>query len=252
MPEDFPPMMGDNRPPPYRAEIVEGHEAKAREFVDAAGEWLDLGEIADETQAAKLNDFVAGVKAVMKTVDADRKLDKAPHDDAAKAVQGVYNPIIGMLKRAVERVEPLQRAWLQKEQERQRAEAARRAQEAAAAARAAEEAAQKAEARNDIAGEVAAEAAAKEAARLQKEAARAEKAKAQVGSAGGGARTASLRTSWRAEITNIRVAFLAFEDAPEVADLIRTLAERKARSSGFDAEKDTIPGIRLHKTEKAV
>lgn len=254
MPEDMNPraVPGGNNPPVYREDVVEAHDAKAREFLDAAGEWLDIGEITDEAQAGKLTDFVAGVKAVIKTVDEDRKADKKIHDERGKQVQRAYTPIIEALKKAVERVEPLQRGWLKKVEERQRAEAERLRKEAEEAARLAEEQAKQAESRHDVAGEAAAEAAAKEAERLQREARRAKKARAKSASASGGTRSASLRTSWRAEITNIRVAFLAFEDAPEAADLIRALAERKARSSGFDPEKDSIPGIRLHKTEKAV
>jgi hypothetical protein len=80
MPEDMnhEAGIGHNNPPPYRADVVAVHDAKAREFLDAAGAWLDLKEIQDEAQAAKLNDFIAGVKAVAKAVDADRKDDKKP------------------------------------------------------------------------------------------------------------------------------------------------------------------------------
>lgn len=244
--------IGHNSPPPYRAEILEAHQKKAAEFLDAAGEWLDLKEIGSAEQASELNDFIAGVKKVGKAVDEDRKTDKKPHDDAGKKVQAAYSPILDKMRLAIDRVTPMQTRWLTKVEAERQAEAARKQAEAEAAAREAEEAAAKAAARNDISGEVDAEAAQKRAKELQKDAARAAKSKANVKSATGGARTASLRTTWRAKITNLRIAFMQFADEPELQELLVKLAERRARASDFDPEAEKIPGFGLTPVKSAV
>lgn len=246
------PAAGHNQPPPYRADVVEQHDKEARDFLDAAAAWIEAGPITDAGQAAKLNDWISGAKGKTKAIDADRTADKKPHDDAGKLVQGAYTPIIDKMKRAIDRVSPLMGDWLRREDERQKAEAAKKRAEAEAAARAAEEAARKAAARTDIAGEVEAEEAAKRAAEMQKEADRLANARAKSTSATGGGRAISMRTSWRAEIVNVRIAFLEFQDAPEVAEVLRTLAEHRARSRDFDPNTQTIPGITLIKEEKPV
>lgn len=246
------PQTGHNGPPPYRADAVEAHDARAREFLDAAGEWLELGEISSDEQASELNDFITGVKKNQRAADEDRKADKKPHDDAGKDVQAAYSPVIDMLKRAVERVSPLQTAWLQKKEDERRAEAERQRQEAERARRAAEEAAAKANSRNDIAGEVAAEEAAKRAAELQKEADRTAKGRSNVKSATGGGRTASLRTTWKAKVTALRVAVMTFADEPELHECLCRLAERRARAAGFDPEAQEIPGFELTAHRSAV
>lgn len=252
MPDGSPPPMGHNTPPPYRVDILEAHEKKAAEFLDAAGEWLEVKEITSEEQASELNDFIAGVKKVGKAVDEDRKTDKKPHDDAGKSVQAAYSPVLEKMRRAIQRVTPMQTAWLEKLEAQRKAEAEKKRQEAEAAQKAADEAAAKAASRNDISGEVEAEEAAKRAKDLQKEAARASKQRANVKSATGGGRTASLRTTWTAEVTNMRLAFMQFADAPELRDALVKLAQERARSADFDPETQTIPGFELHRHRTAV
>lgn len=244
--------IGHNAPPVYRAEIVEAHAAKAADFLDAGGAWLDNGEISDEAQAGKLNDFIAGIKAVRKTVDADRKSDKGPHDEAGKQVQAAYTPILEKLDLAIRKVTPLMSGWLQREQDRQRREAEEKRRQAEEAARKAAEMAAKAEARNDISGESEAEQAAKDAARMAKEADRAAKATAKASSATGAGRAMSMRATWRATITNQRVAYMTFADHPEVAATLVRLAEARARSRDFDPTKDKIAGFDIHPERKAV
>lgn len=245
-------VAGGNNPPFYRAEIVEAHEAKAAKFLDAAGEWLEIKTIETDEDASLLSDFIAGVKKNIKLTDEDRKTDKKPHDAAGEAVQAAYNPIIEKMKRAIERVTPMQTAWLTKKDAERRAEAERRRREAEAAARAAEEAAAKAAIRHDIAGEVEAEKAAKRAKELEREAARLEKQRSNVKSASGGGRTTSLRTYVSAKVTNVRTAFMYYQDCPEVADCLKALAEREARDKRFDPAKDKIPGIEFIIERRAV
>lgn len=250
MPDGSLPPSGHNNPPPYREDKVAEHNAKAAEFLDVAGKWLDLKEIQTEDQAARLTDFITGVKQRQKATDEDRKADKKPHDDAGKKVQAAYNPIIEKLKKAVERVTPMQTAWLTKLEEQRRAEARRAEEEARRAEAEAARLAQQAEARNDIAGEAEAEEAAKRAAEMKKDAAGLAKKRAQVKSATGGGRTTSLRTVRSAKITNVRMLFMHYQAHPDVAECLKRLADAEIRAA--KGAPVNIPGIEVIEERKAV
>jgi hypothetical protein len=250
--DDVPAATGHNNPPQYRADIVEAHAAKANEFLDAGGAWLDLKEITTDEQSGKLTDFISGIKQVAKTVEEDRKQDKKPHDDAGKSVQAAYVPILDKLKLAISKVTPMQTAWLEKVEAAQKAEAARQRAEAEAAARAAAEMERRAQARNDIAGEAEAEEARKKVAQMKRQAERTANAPARSTSATGAGRAVSMRTTWHAELTNPRVAYMHFAEHPEIKATLIRLAEQQARSQGFDPTKDTIPGVKLNPIKKAV
>ena len=124
------PQMGHNNGPAFRPETVEAHSTSAAEFLDAAGEWLKIKELETEEQAAELNDFIAGLRKRWKTTDEDRKFDKKPHDDAGKEVQAAYVPILDKLKKAAERVTPMQTVWLEKQEAIRQEEARKRQEEA--------------------------------------------------------------------------------------------------------------------------
>jgi hypothetical protein len=82
--------IGHNSPPPYRVEILEAHQKKAAEFLDAAGDWLDLKEIGNAehayvvlpwAQVVKIRDGSQGYQSAKKF----GKLDSNPwatHEDA--------------------------------------------------------------------------------------------------------------------------------------------------------------------------
>lgn len=245
-------VMGDNRPPPFDAAIVADLKTKSDEFANAAGVWLDKGALQSEDDAQRLNDFVAGARKLWKKIDDVRKDAKKPHDDAGKAVQAAFTPLLDALKKAGERVQPLATKWMQ-EQEAKRLKAEREAEEKARKAR--EEAKRlmdQAAERNDIVGEMEAQAALDDAEKKAKEAARDAKTPVRVASATGGTKAMSLRTYVTAEIENIHKAMLHYKDAPDLVACIKTLAEREARAKGFDPKTDTIPGIALKIEKKAV
>ncbi len=202
--------IGHNKPPAFRPEIIEGFEPKVQDFADAAGAWLDLGEIETEAQAEKLNDFIKGCRGLHTKIRAEFTVDKKPHLDAGNAVGAAYNPLTDTLKRAKDRVEPLLTRWSVK-----KAAAEKKARDDAIAAAAAEQAAaqkllDEAAKRNDVAGEAEAEQAAKDATKAAAIAARTTTT-GRVASATGGGRTAALRTYRTATVTSLRQAFLALE-----------------------------------------
>lgn len=245
-------VMGANFPPPFDPAIVQEHADVAAKFIDVAGQWLDRGDLTVEEDAEKLTDFIAGARGRKKLTDAARADAKKPHDDAGKAVQAAFTPILAKLDAAVARVQPLLTKWLETKEAARKKEAARLAEEARIAREEAAKLAAQAAARNDVSGEIDAEAAMKAAADAEKAAARMERASTKVSSATGGTKAAGLRTYWRATIANRGAAIMHYRDAPEIAELLVTLADRDARRAGFDPETMTIPGITLTPERKAV
>lgn len=240
--------IGHNGPPAASipavpAEMLE----KVQNFSVTAGEWLDLKEIDNEARAVRCTDFLSGAKGLLSLIDDERKRQKKPHDDAAKAVQDAFRKSIDTVDFAIKRVGLIQTAWLKVEKARAEERKRQEKRDADEKARQADRAAREAEARNDVAGIAAAQAAQKDAAKEVKAAAA--PVKAQAGSATGAGRTISLRTTWFADVQNINHAFVAYREHPEVRALLERLATADVRSQG--GEKTAPQGFTLRKEEKA-
>jgi hypothetical protein len=245
-------FIGANNPPPFNQAEVDTLNAEAGQFLDVAGEWIEAGDITDDGQAQNLNDFIAGVKKRKIATDKARATAKKPHDDAGKLVQAAYKPIITKLETVVSKTSPILTAWLTKKEAARQAEIRRQQEEARLAQQEADRQEAAALARNDISGEIDAQTARDEADQLAKDADRASKTKANVASATGGGRTASLRTFVTAELNNARVGFMRYAEHPDLIACLVSLAEREARAKNFDPEADTIPGFTLHVERRAV
>lgn len=243
MTEDINPRatLGDNRPPPFDADQISELDQKVRDFTDAAGEWADLKKIETEEQAGKLVDLLSGARGLYKKIDDARKDAKKPHDDAAKAVQAAFKPLLDKMERVAKVAKSLQAAWLTEKEAEERRERERLAREAEERRIEAERLAREAESRNDIDGQVEAEAAAKAAEEMARAAQREVSTSAK--SASGGGRTVALRTVREAEIANIRHLFMHFQNHPDVVDVLRRLANAEIRAAkGAPIE---IPGITI-------
>lgn len=227
---------------PYDPDKFQPLELRAREIADAGAAWIKLAKIETEEQAQKANDFLAQVRKIEKDTDAERKLQKAPHDAAGKAVDAAFKGLLEPLGKIAGGVKPKLSAYLDEKRRAEEAEKARLAQEAR---KAAEEAAQKlaqAEARGDVFGQAEAEAAAKDAAKMVKAAAK--PVKAQVASATGGGRTMAQRTTWRADIENMNKAFSWFRDHERYGQALRDLMIRMAEAERRSVEGvNEIPGV---------
>ena len=239
--------IGDNRGPAYDEHVLQAQTAKVAEFLKAAKVWEELKEIKTDEQSQALTDFVGGLRAAYKEVDAARAAEKKPHDDAGKMVQEVFKPLLGKLESAAKKAKVMQSAWLTKKAEEE-AEARRvAAAEAERLRKEAEEAARKAEEADDLGAVLAAELAAAEAAELERVAAR--ETKTQSGSISGQAKTMSLRTVKRAKLVKISTAVMSFVDNPELITLLERLATAKVRAKGGP---DTVPGFEIIETKEAV
>lgn len=249
MTQETTPEMGHNNPPPYNVETFQKFSDSLGRFNEAAKVWLELPEVDTQERAEKLNDFLAGAKKLKGQIDKARKADKRPHMDAGSAVDAAYNGLAATLTKVDVAVRPKLDAFM--EVERKKALAVK-AEEERIAREAREEAERKAkaaaEAQNDIRAQQEAEDAAQAAEKAQKAAEK--EVKTQVGSATGGGRTASFRTTRRAEIVEITQVFLHYRDRPEVHELLQRLANADIRAVDVDHTK--IPGIKITETRKSV
>lgn len=243
-----PPPAGHNNPPPFDPDVLADLARRTDEFMAASTDIRRKAvPIQSEEHAALLTDHIGGLRGLTKQVDDARKAAKKPHDDAGKAVQEAFLPLLDRIKRALDFMLAEQTVWISKkaEEERKRkAEEERIAREKQAEA---DRLAREAAASGDFDAEAKAEAARKEAEQLAKQAAK--PATVNQGSATGAARTIGLVKVREARITNINLLFLHYRDRPEVAEVLLRLANADIRAK--DVDDSLIQGIEIIETEKA-
>lgn len=232
---------GHNNPPAVDPEILARETARVREFADAAGAFLDLGEIANADQAGRLKDCLDGARRVYKQVDTARKDAKQPHMDAAAAVEKAFKSALLTIENTIAKLKPMQTDWLRREEARIAAEKAAAQQRAKEAADAAERLRLEAEARNDVVGITAAAMAAEEAAAQAKAAERDRPAR--IESATGGGKATGLRHQRYVVIENWTLAFMAVRDVPAVREAIEAALNARVRSKEFGAAPYKIGGV---------
>lgn len=241
-------IMGANNPPPYDPEVLADLAKRTDEFMAASTAIRQTAvPIQNEEHAALLTDHIGGLRGLSKQVDEARKAAKKPHDDAGKAVQEAFMPLLDRIKRAVDFMLAEQTAWISKKAEAERkrkAEEERIARERQAEA---DRLAREAAASGDFDAEARAAQAQAEAERLAKQAAK--PATVNQGSATGAARTIGLVKVRSAKITNINLLFLHYRDRPEVAEVLLRLANADIRAK--DVDDSLIQGIEIIETEVA-
>lgn len=233
--------IGGNNPPPFDPDKLADLSQTVDEFMRASTDIrAKHNPIQSDAEAQLLTDHIGGLRGLAKKVDAARVDAKKPHDEAAKAVQFVFAPLLDRIKRATEAMLAMQSEWLTRkaaEAAQIKAEEQRRADEARAEA---ERAAREAAASGDLDAEVEAERKVKEAAELSKQAAK--ETKVNAGSATGAGRTVALVEVREAEIVKVSQLFLHFRDHPKVAEVLLSLANAALRSKDWDGQD--IPGTK--------
>lgn len=235
-------VIGGNNPP--EPTPFDQAEAEILMLFDQAKGFLDGEPIANQAQADDVGRLDAMIMKARKVADTQRAEEKKPYDDAAKAVQEKWKPLLTRCDLARDACKQALTPYLRKldEEKRAREEEARR--EAERVRREAEEAMRSAH-RYDLEAREAAEAKLREADEAEKAARRAEKDKAHVA---GGSRAKGLRTVYRAEITGTS-EFARYLWANHPADM-RDFLDKMAAilvSRGLRA----IPGVTVHE-EKVV
>lgn len=226
-------MRGHNAPPP-----IEAHKMHIEELFEEAKGFLDGEPIANQDQADAIGKLLGMLREARKGADEQRATEKRPHDEAGKAVQAAWKPLIDLTATAESVAKKALAPWLEARETEARAaaEAARReADEKAAAARAAQQAA----ATDDLAARHAADEAAKIADRANKAANRAEKAKPM---AAGHGRAVSLRSVWSATLADPVAALRYYktQQADELKAWLQDQADRDVR-----AGTRVIPGFTI-------
>lgn len=214
--------IGGNNPPADAAFSLEIDDLFAILSDTLAG-----GEVDSDDKEAAIDGLMDEFRKASKDADKARAAEKKPHDDAGKAVQEKWKPIITKADRGVAACKDALTPYRTAKQ-RAKDEAARKArEEAEAAQKAAQEALRASE---DLDAKFAAE---QELERAQKLAAIAKRIdRAPTG----------LRTTWEAAITDRKEALRHYlSEQPEMfVILIQELADKDAR---HEATRRTIPGI---------
>lgn len=222
--------IGHNAPPPFEAWSLHIEDLFKLVSDTTAG-----GTVQNDEQEAALDALLDDFRKARKAADTERAAEKKPHDDAAKAVQVRWKPLLDKCDMAAEEIKRLLTPYRTAKQ-RAKDEAARKAREEAEAKRLEAEAALRQS--DDLEARFEAEETLKQAQKLAAVANRID-------------RTATgLRTHWEAEITDRKAALLHYlKEQPEMfALLIQDLADKDARN---EATRRPIPGIVFHERKKA-
>lgn len=237
------PPMGHNNPP-EPTPIEAARETISLLDVEAAN-WFDGTPIENERQAEEVARLLDAARKAEKQFDATRKAEKQPHDDAAKAVDAAWKPVITDAKRIVEIAKAAQTMWLIKldTEKRAREEAARREAEAKAAEvrRLSEE--------NDgsLTAAKARDAAIEEAKKAEAAAARAAHDKANA-KGDGMARAIGLRSTFKASVEDRRALLnhIAITAPDDLTAFVEDWAAKKVRGGARE-----IPGVRVYEERAA-
>jgi hypothetical protein len=218
--------LGHNNPPPFEARSI--HIEKLFEVANG------IGEATSDEQEAALDGLLDDFRKAKRDADKERAAEKKPHDDAAKAVQAKWKPLIDRCdigSDAIKKALTPYRVAKQKAAD----EAARKAREQAEAERLA---AMEAFKSDDLDQRLEAEMKGAQAKALQAQANKIDKA------------ASGLRSTWSAEIIDRKAALLHYiKVKPEAFEaLVLQLATQDARN---EATRRELPGVKFIETKSA-
>lgn len=233
-------QIGHNRPPPFDTWSIH-----ISDLFEEGKNFLDGSPIGSDDEAAEVSKLLDAFRKAGKDADAARAAEKKPHDDAAKAVQAKWKPLIDRAGMGADGCKAALTPWLRKKDEEARAAAEVARQEAARIAAEAEKARLAAQS-GGLEAREAAEAAAKEAERAQAVAAKADKQKA---AAKGGDRAVTLRSRWECEIADRRALLnhYAVRRPDDLTAWLLDMAKADVRSG-----IRSLPGVNITEVKEAV
>jgi len=199
--------------------------------------WLSSTRVADKVAADTASNWRARLLDLSKRADKQRETEKRPHDDAAKAVQAKWKPVIDRATDTANKLRDALTAYMRAEDERQR-------REAEAARKVAEEAARK---QREAAEAARREAAAKNAPPPPEPEdvplPFVEPPRVQVGGQTG--RKTGLREVTRYEVEDYEAALAAVKDHPDVRAAVEKVAAARCKTGV------AVPGVRTFKEKVA-
>jgi hypothetical protein len=233
-------VIGGNQPPeptPYEAA-----EKEISDLYEEARMWLDGAEVSSQELADGIGNLLSMIRAAEKKADAARAAEKKPHDDAGKAVQARYRPLLDRAQLVQDACKKALAPWLAR-LEKEKREAAEKARAEAEQRQWLAEQALQAE-RNSLDEQAHAEARVKAAKEAVRDAKRAENAPAVAGGTVG--RAVGLRTVHYAVMTDAVVAARHYWQThpDEMKANLQAIADREVRQGKRD-----IPGFEI-RTEK--
>lgn len=220
--------MGGNNPPPEAMFAIH-----VDDLFSLLSDTLAGGEVDNDDKEAAIDAIADDFHKASKEADKARATEKKPHDDAAKAVQAKWKPIIDKAdagKRACsEALTPYRTA-----KQRAKDEAARKAREEAEAREKEAQAALRQS--DDLEARFRAEQELEAASKLKAAANKIDRS------------ATGLRTHWEAEITDRKAALLHYLAlAPERFEaLIQQMANEDARGA-----RAPVPGVVFHEIKRA-
>ncbi len=225
-------MLGHNAPP-ASATMALHIEDLFEDLFEEASTAIACGAIQTDEQEAALDALLDELRAARKLADEKRAEEKRPHDEAGKAIQALWKPLLDRCDLATS---ALKDALTPYREARQRAkdEAARKARiEAEALQQAAQDALRNS---SDLEERFAAEVQLEQAVKLNGAANRIDRS------------ATGLRTYWQAEVTDRRAALNHYVvRQPEAFEaLIQSLADADARGA-----RAPVPGVTFHERKRA-
>ncbi len=191
------------------------------------------GDVTTDDQEAAIDGLLDEFRKAAKDADKERAAQKKPHDDAGKAVQELWKPIIGKAERGATACKDALTPYRTAKQRAKDAEAAKAREEAEARQKAAQDALRAAD---DLEAKFAAEEQLELAAKLAAQAKKIDRA------------PTGLRTYYEAEIVDRKAALLHYiARAPERFEaLIQQMADEDARGT-----RAPVPGVTFHERKRA-
>lgn len=230
--------IGHNNPP---ADPFEAFNAHIGDLFEEAKHHLDGEGVTTPGQADAVAALMDQLRTAAKDADKARAEEKKPHDDAAKAVQAKWKPILERADLATKTCKDALAPWLRKLEDEKRAAAEAAQREAQAKAAEAAEAMRQAQA-TDLEARERAEAMLADAKRAEATATKAANDKAH---AKGGARAAHLRSYWTPVLTDPSAALRHYVTTnPEAVkafllDLaVKDVASGKRQVPGFEITEE--------------
>ena len=237
--------IGDNNPPEPMP--FEAASSRVDDLYTEAQGWLDGEPVTTQGQADALAGLIQMLREAHKTADDARKAEKKPFDDAIKAIQARYKPVLDKASSASDVAKKALSPWLAKIEAEKRAEAERKRLEAEKAQQAARDAAEKARKAYDLAAAEEAQRLADQAQAADRIARSAENAKAR--SKGGAGRAIGLKTTYHPNVTDYSelARHVWRTDAEAMKDWLLEYAQKQ-----FRAGKRDLPGVEIIEKKEAV